>query len=88
MVFDFDTLLREGGSVHLSNFYVAKNSGPFKVANHAFKINFHRKTKVKAIQSVFASKYGFSFIPFTDIVEDKVKEEQVVGEFCQCFFLL
>lgn len=36
---------------------------------------------VKASQSVFASKYRFSFIPFTYIVEDNVKEEQVVGEF-------
>ncbi|PWA40398.1 hypothetical protein CTI12_AA563030 [Artemisia annua] len=78
MVSDFDTLLREGGSVHLSNFYVAKNNGPLKVANYAFKINFQRKTKVKACQSVFVSKYAFAFIPFTDIVEDNVKEEQVV----------
>ena len=88
MVSVFDSLLKEGGSVHLSNFYVAKNNGPYKVANHAFKINFHKKTKVKASQSVFASKYGFDFLPFPNIVEDNVKEQQVVGEFCQCFFLL
>ncbi|GKE45877.1 replication protein A 70 kDa DNA-binding subunit B [Tanacetum coccineum] len=48
------------------------------VANHPFKINFHKKTKVKAIQSVFSSKYGFSFVPFTKFIEDNVKEEQVV----------
>ncbi|GKC42431.1 replication protein A 70 kDa DNA-binding subunit B, partial [Tanacetum coccineum] len=43
-----------------------------------FKINFHKKIKVKAIHSVFSSKYGFSFVPFTEFVEDNVKEEQVV----------
>nr|GEV53667.1 hypothetical protein [Tanacetum cinerariifolium] len=36
------------------------------------------KTKVKAIQSVFPSKHGFSFVPFVDFVEDNVKEDQVV----------
>nr|GEX60844.1 protein XAP5 circadian timekeeper [Tanacetum cinerariifolium] len=29
-------------------------------------------------KSVFSSKYGFSFVPFTEFVEDNVKEEQVV----------
>nr|GEZ36026.1 hypothetical protein [Tanacetum cinerariifolium] len=68
----------ESGSVNLSNFYVVKNNAPYKVANHPFKINFHKKTKVKANQSVFASKYGFSFVPFIDFVEDSVKEQQAV----------
>nr|GEV16608.1 hypothetical protein [Tanacetum cinerariifolium]GEV81921.1 hypothetical protein [Tanacetum cinerariifolium] len=72
-----DTL--EGESVHLSNFYVAKNNGPYKVNDHPSKINLHKKTKVKAIQSVFTSKYGFTFVPFTDFVEHIVKEEQVVA---------
>ncbi|GJU24563.1 RNA-directed DNA polymerase, eukaryota, nucleotide-binding alpha-beta plait domain protein [Tanacetum coccineum] len=48
------------------------------VANHPFKINFYKKTQVKAIQSVFPCKHGFSFVPFTEFVEDNVKEEQVV----------
>ncbi|GJV38497.1 replication protein A 70 kDa DNA-binding subunit B, partial [Tanacetum coccineum] len=78
MAFQFDSLLKEGGSVNLSNFYIVKNNAPYKVANHPFKINFHKKTKVKAIQSVLASKYGFSFLPFTEFIEDNVKEEQVV----------
>nr|GEX47905.1 replication protein A 70 kDa DNA-binding subunit B [Tanacetum cinerariifolium] len=78
MVSQFESLLKEGGSLNLSNFYVVKNNGPYKVANHPFKINFHKKTKVKAIQSVFPSKHGFSFVPFTDFVEDNVKEDQVV----------
>ncbi|GJU16987.1 replication protein A 70 kDa DNA-binding subunit B [Tanacetum coccineum] len=78
MVSLFDSLLKEGGSVSLSNFYVVKNNAPYKVASHPFKINFHKKTKVKAIQSVFSSKYGFSFLPFTEFVEDNVKEDQVV----------
>ncbi|GJR01029.1 replication protein A 70 kDa DNA-binding subunit B [Tanacetum coccineum] len=55
MVSQFDSLLKEGGSVNLSNFYVVKNNAPYKVANHPFKITFHKKTKVKAIQSVLAS---------------------------------
>ncbi|PWA52934.1 replication protein A 70 kDa DNA-binding subunit D [Artemisia annua] len=72
MVSEFESsLLREGGSVHLSNFYVAKNNGPYKVANHLSKINFHKKTYVKASQSV-------RFYPFTYIVEDNAKEKQVV----------
>nr|GEX60843.1 hypothetical protein [Tanacetum cinerariifolium] len=41
-------------------------------------IPIDQKTKVKAIQSVFSPKYGFSFVPFTEFVEDNVKEEQVV----------
>ncbi|GJU24561.1 replication protein A 70 kDa DNA-binding subunit B [Tanacetum coccineum] len=77
-VSQFESLLKEGGSVNLSNFYVVKNNGPYKVANHPFKINFHKKTQVKAIQSVFPCKHGFSFVPFTEFVEDNVKEEQVV----------
>ncbi|GKD72165.1 replication protein A 70 kDa DNA-binding subunit B [Tanacetum coccineum] len=78
MVSRFESLLKEGGSVNLTNFYVVKNNAPYKVANHPFKINFYKKTKVKAIQSIFSSKYGFSFVPFTKFVEDNVKEEQVV----------
>ncbi|GKD70098.1 replication protein A 70 kDa DNA-binding subunit B, partial [Tanacetum coccineum] len=78
MVSQFESLLKEGGSLNLSNFYVVKNNTPYKVANHPFKINFHKKTKVKAIQLVFSSKYGFSFVPFTEFVEDNVKKEQVV----------
>ncbi|GJZ92712.1 replication protein A 70 kDa DNA-binding subunit B [Tanacetum coccineum] len=78
MVSQFESLLKEGGSLNLSNFYVVNNNAPYKVANHSFKINFHKKTKVKAIHSVFSSKYGFSFVHFTEFVEDNVKEDQVV----------
>ncbi|GJZ89871.1 replication protein A 70 kDa DNA-binding subunit B [Tanacetum coccineum] len=78
MIYQFDSLLKEGESVNLSNFYVVKNNAPYKVANYPFKINFYKKTKVKAIQSVFSSKYGLSFLPFTEFVEDNVTEDQII----------
>ncbi|GJU45034.1 replication protein A 70 kDa DNA-binding subunit B [Tanacetum coccineum] len=79
MISQFDSLLKEGESVNLSNFYVVKNNAPYKVANYPFKINFYKKTKVKAIQSVFSSMYGLSFLPFTEFVEDNVTEDQIIN---------
>ncbi|GJR56669.1 replication protein A 70 kDa DNA-binding subunit B [Tanacetum coccineum] len=61
-----------------SLFSIIQNNGPYKVANHPFKINFRKKTNVKSAESVFASKYWFAFMPITDIVESNVKEDQVV----------
>ncbi|GJS54029.1 ribonuclease H-like domain-containing protein [Tanacetum coccineum] len=75
-----DMILMDQEGSRISATIVVKNNAPYKVDNHPFKINFHMKTKVKAIQLVFSSKCGFSFVPFTEFVEDNVKEEQVVGE--------
>nr|GEU85955.1 replication protein A 70 kDa DNA-binding subunit C-like [Tanacetum cinerariifolium] len=52
MVSQFEYLLKEGGSLNLSNFYVVNNNAPYKVANHPFKINFHKKTKEDQVVDV------------------------------------
>nr|GEV27855.1 hypothetical protein [Tanacetum cinerariifolium] len=47
MIPEFESLLKDGGSVELSNFYVVENNGPYKVACHPFKIKFHREDKLR-----------------------------------------
>ncbi|GKF18390.1 replication protein A 70 kDa DNA-binding subunit B [Tanacetum coccineum] len=77
MVSQFKSLLKEGRSVNLSNFNVVKNNAPYKVANHPFKINFHKKIKVKAIQSVFSSKYGLSFVPLLNLLKTMLRKNKL-----------
>ncbi|GKA20980.1 hypothetical protein Tco_0700969 [Tanacetum coccineum] len=65
-------MAEEGRSVVSATFKLPKI---MLLANHPIKINFHRKTKVKSAHSVFASKYGFAFIPHV-VVGDVIREER------------
>ncbi|KAK1423170.1 hypothetical protein QVD17_18465 [Tagetes erecta] len=64
----FEHQLEEDNVVLISKFGVGTNTGPFKVIDHVYKINFYRCTTVQPAHGWEGVEYGFNFIPFPQIV--------------------
>nr|XP_043611901.1 uncharacterized protein LOC122583575 [Erigeron canadensis] len=62
----------------LSNFQVGKNNETFHYSPHTFKISLQPDTKIKVIDNFVGPEHHFNFSPFSDIIENKLKPNQIV----------
>ena len=79
MISFFDSQLQEDSVVVLSRFGVGENLDPYKVVNHAYKINFYRCTTVRPAVGWEGVEYGFKLISHSLIDKGECKGLLTVG---------
>ncbi|KAJ1381999.1 Nucleic acid-binding, OB-fold, partial [Sesbania bispinosa] len=77
-VYLFEGVLLEGSVYMLENFSVALNSAEFKPTMHEFRLFFKRETQVRLIEDSSIPINGFSFVDFSEILNEKNKESHLV----------
>ncbi|KAJ1409100.1 Nucleic acid-binding, OB-fold [Sesbania bispinosa] len=77
-VYLFEGIVLEGNIYMLENVSVALNSAKFKPTIHEFRLFFKRETQVRMIEDSNIPMNGFSFVPFTDILNEKNDESRLV----------
>ncbi|KAJ1403992.1 Nucleic acid-binding, OB-fold [Sesbania bispinosa] len=63
----------------LENLSVALNSGKYKPTMHEFRMFFKRETRVTLVEDSSIPLYGFSFVPFVEILNETKDDRHVLG---------
>ncbi|KAJ1387382.1 hypothetical protein SESBI_40042 [Sesbania bispinosa] len=63
----------------LENLSVALNSGKYKPTMHEFRMFFKRETRVTLVEDSSIPLYGFSFVPFVEILNETKDDRRLVG---------
>ncbi|KAJ1413129.1 hypothetical protein SESBI_19892 [Sesbania bispinosa] len=79
-VYLFENSINEGNVYMLENLSVALNSGKYKPTMHEFRMFFKRETRVTLVEDSSIPLYGFSFVPFVEILNETKDDRRLVGE--------
>ncbi|KAJ1435371.1 hypothetical protein SESBI_04874 [Sesbania bispinosa] len=79
-VYLFENSINEGNVYMLENLSVALNSGKYKPIMHEFRMFFKRETRVTLVEDSSIPLYGFSFVPFVEILNETKDDRRLVGE--------
>nr|XP_043619911.1 uncharacterized protein LOC122591729 [Erigeron canadensis] len=74
----FRNILTDGLPIMLSTFQVGKSTDTFRYSPHAFKVNFQPETKIKVIDNFVGPEHHFNFIPFSEIIKNKLKPNEII----------
>ncbi|KAJ1383413.1 hypothetical protein SESBI_43413 [Sesbania bispinosa] len=74
-VYLFENSINEGNVYMLENLSVALNSGKYKPTMHEFRMFFKRETRVPLVEDSSIPLYGFSFVPFVEILNETLWED-------------
>lgn len=76
----FSNVLEEGQCHIVANFGVGQSNGNYRISLHPYKINFFFNTSVRVCdEDLHIPIYGFSFVSFEDILENKLDDKFLVG---------
>ncbi|KAJ1412634.1 hypothetical protein SESBI_20365 [Sesbania bispinosa] len=78
-VYLFENSINEGNVYMLENLSVALNSGKYKPTMHEFRMFFKRETRVTLVEDSSIPLYGFSFVPFVEILNETKDDSRLVG---------
>ncbi|KAJ1402374.1 hypothetical protein SESBI_28066 [Sesbania bispinosa] len=79
-VYLFENSINEGNVYMLENLSVALNSGKYKPTMHEFRMFFKRETRITLVEDSSIPLYGFSFVPFVEILNETKDDRRLVGE--------
>ncbi|XP_071725977.1 replication protein A 70 kDa DNA-binding subunit A-like [Rutidosis leptorrhynchoides] len=71
LISNFEQIFEEGSLVLISNFEVVDNTDSNNIVNHRYKLAFSRTTRMKVIDKIGDSLYGFRFSHFQDFLSLK-----------------
>ncbi|KAJ1418433.1 hypothetical protein SESBI_15937 [Sesbania bispinosa] len=77
-VYLFENSINEGNVYMLENLSVALNSGKYKPTMHEFRMFFKRETRVTLVEDSSIPLYGFSFVPFVEILNETKDDRRLV----------
>ncbi|KAJ1419474.1 Nucleic acid-binding, OB-fold [Sesbania bispinosa] len=77
-VYLFENSINEGNVYMLENLCVALNSGKYKPTMHEFRMFFKRETRVTLVEDSSIPLYGFSFVPFVEILNETKDDRHLV----------
>ncbi|KAJ1414826.1 Nucleic acid-binding, OB-fold [Sesbania bispinosa] len=77
-VYLFENGINEGNVYMLENLSVALNSGKYKPTMHEFRMFFKRETRVTLVEDSSIPLYGFSFVPFVEILNETKDDRRLV----------
>ncbi|KAJ1378505.1 Nucleic acid-binding, OB-fold [Sesbania bispinosa] len=77
-VYLFENSINEGNVYMLENLSVALNSGKYKPTMHEFRMFSKRETRVTLVEDSSIPLYGFSFVPFVEILNETKDDGRLV----------
>ncbi|KAJ1429520.1 Nucleic acid-binding, OB-fold [Sesbania bispinosa] len=77
-VYLFENSINEGNVYMLENLSVTLNSGKYKPTMHEFRMFFKRETRVTLVEDSSIPLYGFSFVPFVEILNETKDDRRLV----------
>ncbi|KAJ1407816.1 hypothetical protein SESBI_24005 [Sesbania bispinosa] len=77
-VYLFENSINEGNVYMLENLSVALNSGKYKPTMHEFRMFFKREIRVTLVEDSSIPLYGFSFVPFVEILNETKDDRRLV----------
>ncbi|KAJ1402515.1 Nucleic acid-binding, OB-fold [Sesbania bispinosa] len=77
-VYLFENSINEGNVYMLENLSVALNNGKNKPTMHEFRMFFKRETRVTLVEDSSIPLYGFSFVPFVEILNETKDDRRLV----------